>query len=340
MLKHIVWFGLVSVLAGAVSVCARADETADQWSGRLFGQEIRRLPEVGDPSTTPALIVPPVETLPTPPALALPPVDTLPTPPSEDPLPGDDAASKPVANAPSKLSDVLTVGETFEMEPPEPPPEKLWDGSFNLGLDGSEGNTETFNLLFGFHANRKTNRNVLTLSLNYNKGTSRTVATADRLYFDGRFELLDNNSRWSLFVHETIEYDHFQPFDVRDTTDAGLGCRLIKSENTTLIGRFGSGFSHEYGGPDNGIYVSEAVFGLQFEHQLNKRQKFVGSVEYAPEMTYFLHYRIRTQAAWEVLLDEERNLSMRMGILDRYNSPANGARRNDLDYAMMLMWKF
>ena len=339
MPKHLLWLGFMSVLVAA-SLCARADETHYEWTGRLYGQEIWRLPDVADPATAPALLVPPVETLPTPPALAVPPVDTLPAPPPEDPPPGDDAASKPVANAPSRLSEVLTVGKTFEMEPSEPPPEKLWDGSLDLGLDGSEGNTETFNLQFGFRANRKTDRNALTLSLNYNKETSKTVATADRLYFDGRFELLASSSRWSLFIHETIEYDQFQPFNVRDTTDAGLGYRLIKNESTTLVGRFGSGFSHEYGGPEDGVYVPEAVFGLQFEHQLNKRQKFVGSVEYAPEVSDFLHYRIRTQAAWEVLLDEERNLSMRMGVLDRYNIPANGARPNDVDYAMMLMWKF
>ena len=39
-------------------------------------------------------------------------------------------------------------------------------------------------------------------------------------------------------------------------------------------------------------------------------------------------------------LDQEKNLSLRMGVLELYNSIPDGARPNDLDYAMMLMWKF
>ncbi len=102
--------------------------------------------------------------------------------------------------------------------------------------------------------------------------------------------------------HETVEYDEFQPFDVRDTSDVGIGYRLIKTDLTTLIGRFGGGFSHEYGGPENGEYIPEAVFGLQLERQISKRQKILGVVEYAPDVGDFLRYRIRTQAALEVLL--------------------------------------
>ena len=97
-----------------------------------------------------------------------------------------------------------------------------------------------------------------------------------------------------MFVHETIEYDRSQPFDVRDTSDAGVGYRLIKTDLTTLIGRLGGGFSHEYGGPENGQYIPEAVFGLQLDCQLSKRQKLLGAVEYAPDVGDFLRYRIRT----------------------------------------------
>ena len=291
-----------------------ADESAPRW----YGPEIWRLP--------------PVTAAATPSALALPPAETIAAPPP--------SGTPPVANAPAALSGVLTTDVPIKIKPSDPGVTKLWDGSFNLGLDGSEGNSESYNFHFGFHAGRKTASNILSLSLDYNKATAQTVPTTDRLFFDGRFEWLIGQTRWSWFVHETIEYDEFQPFNVRDTSDAGLGYRLIKNENTTLIGRLGSGFSHEYGGPENGQYIPEMVFGVQLEHQISKRQKILGLVEYAPDVGDFLRYRIRTQAALEVLLDEEKNLSMRMGVLERYNSDPNGARPNDLDYALMLMWKF
>ena len=107
-----------------------------------------------------------------------------------------------------------------------------------------------------------------------------------------------------------------------------------------LIGRVGAGFSHYYGGPENGLYVPEIVYGLQVERQIGKRQKLVGIVEYAPDVGDFLRYRIRTQAARDITLDQEKNLGLRIGVLDIYNSVSDGARPNDLDYALMVMWKF
>jgi putative salt-induced outer membrane protein YdiY len=292
----------------------------------LYTQEIWRLPPVGQASP---FAQPPAEIIPTPPVLAIPPAETIPAAKSDD--------KPPTANAPASLSGVLSDGERFEIKPDA---DKLWDGSFNLGLDGSEGNTEAVNFRFGVNAVRKSEFSILTANLDYKKQTSNTQTTADRLYFESRLERLIAQSRWSLFVHETIEYDRSQPFNVRDTSDMGVGYRLIKTELTTLIGRLGGGFSHEYGGPENGQYIPEAVFGLQLDCQISKRQKILGAVEYAPDIGDFLRYRIRTQAALEMSLDQEKNLALRLGVLERYNSMPDGALPNDLDYAMMLMWKF
>ena len=75
------------------------------------------------------------------------------------------------------------------------------------------------------------------------------------------------------------------------------------NEITTLIGRFGGGFSHEFGGPENGKIIPEAVFGIQLEKKIGKRQKFLGSMQYASPLVHFDRYRLRSQAALELLLD-------------------------------------
>jgi len=326
-------------------VAASAQDWDKSYGTRFMGPEIWRLPPVKEfPALTPSLG--PTASCATPSALNVPryemprapapPPAPPPEPPVEPPLVEAPLAEPPADDVPAP-SDVPVEEETA---PPEPKKEKIWSGNVDLGVDGSEGNTEVFNLRCSMKAVRKVDISTTTLSLSYSRQTSKTIATQERLYFDGRYEQLLGGSRWSAFFHQTIEYDQFQPFDVRDTSDIGFGYRLIDRENTTLIGRFGGGFSHEYGGPNDGEYVPEAVFGMQFEHQLNKMQKFIGSVEYAPDVTQFSRYRIRSQAALEIVLSEERNLSMRIGVLNRYNNEPNNARPNDLDYAMMLMWKF
>ena len=87
------------------------------------------------------------------------------------------------------------------------------------------------------------------------------------------------NSPWSCYIHDTVDYDEFQAYNVLDTADTGLGYRLLKNDNITLIGRIGGGYSHYYGGPDNGRYFPEAVFGFNLEEQISKRQKLLATVE-------------------------------------------------------------
>ena len=59
-----------------------------------------------------------------------------------------------------------------------------------------------------------------------------------------------------------------------------------------------------------------------------------------PDVTDFLDYRLKSKASWEVLLDEETNLSLKVSLLDRYDSTPNGKKANDLDYTLTLLWSF
>ena len=133
-------------------------KAADPSSG-LYVPEIWRLPAVGDPSP---FAQPPAEIIPTPPVLVVPPAETISVP--------DLPLKPPVVNGPTSLSGILSDGEHIEIKPD---PDKLWDGSFNLGLDGSEGNTEAFNFRFNVNATRKTELSVLTANLDYKKQTSQ-----------------------------------------------------------------------------------------------------------------------------------------------------------------------
>lgn len=247
----------------------------------------------------------------------LPPVESIPPGPRQVPPPAEEIL--PTAEPASRV--------------------KLWEGSFKLGLDGSEGNSQTFNFRFGLDAKRKTKQSVLSLDLDYHKSINDSLETAHRLFFDWRLERLHKTSPWSWFVHGTTVYDEFQPWDVRVGIDTGFGRQLFKNDTTSLLGRFGGGWSREIGGLDD-AYVPELIFGLDFERQLSKRQKLTASGEYFPDVTKFGEYRIVTKAGWEVLLDEEMNLSLKLCIADRYNYPNPGGKLNDLDYSMILLWKF
>lgn len=221
---------------------------------------------------------------------------------------------------------------------PEPRP-RLWSGSFELGLDGSEGNSTRFNIRSGVDAKRKTDQDVLSLDLDYRKNTKESEETAHRAFFDWRYEWLFEDSPWTWFGHGTVDYDEFQAFDLRVAIDAGLGYEFVDTEATSFLARCGGGWSREIGGPDDD-YVPEAVFGLDFEHQLSKRHKLTATVDYTPDVTDPRDFRMKSKAAWEMLLDAEMNLSLKLSALDRYDSTPHGAKPNDVDYSITLLWKF
>jgi len=63
-----------------------------------------------------------------------------------------------------------------------------WEGSVELGLSGTEGNSETFNVRFGLKAKHKTPRLVRTLEITSIQKTAAGITTANTALIDGRLE--------------------------------------------------------------------------------------------------------------------------------------------------------
>lgn len=213
-----------------------------------------------------------------------------------------------------------------------------WTGSIELGMNGSEGNAQAFSMRAGANLKRETELYAMTLDASHARTTADSVETQNNALGKIKVDRKFGESPWTMFASGTAEYDEFKAFDLRLALHAGVGYKFIKTEATTLIGRVGSGVSHEIGGPDDS-YVPEALLGLDFEHQITARQKFVFKTEYLPEWGDFENYRLVSDASWECLLDEASNLSLKIGAIDRYDSTPNGRKPNDIDYLLLLMWK-
>ncbi len=290
--------------------------------------------ETGPTGGTQPLIVhtPDVERLP-PVGNAQPPADWVSKPQFHDFL-LDQGIQSPDVKKPKEEDAVLIEEDEREK------PIKLWEGSFTLGLDGAEGNNEAMNLHAGFNAKRRTELHLLYLDLDYNRRTTNTINTANWLFSEARYERLILETPWSLFVESTGEYDEFQDFNFRITAHAGVGYWWFRTKQASFKTRFGSGFSHEIGGPKDKYYTPEMIVGIDYERRVSHRQKLVATVDYMPNETDFTEFRLYSLAGWEFLLDQETNLSLRLAVRNRYNSSPGTALPNDLDYAALLLWKF
>jgi len=258
----------------------------------------------------------------------LPPVNE--PPPATSPefvLPPEEVATPPGMDA-----EIIV-----EEAPPAPP--KIWESSLEFGLNGSTGNSEVFTIRFGAHAKRCVPHDTLTLDLNYSKGSRSGELAEHRALFDARNEWLFKGSPWTPFVKGSLEYDEFRAFDVRVVANGGLGYQIIKNDVTTWIARLGSGISQEIGGPDDDI-VPEGLAGMEYEHKFSDRQKISASTEYFPDIGDISDFRATNKAAWELLVDPTWNTSLKLSANHRYDSTPHGLKKNDLDYTLLVMWKY
>jgi hypothetical protein len=134
-----------------------------------------------------------------------------------------------------------------------------------------------------------------------------------------------------------------KPLTFSFSNKPGIGPQylLLKSEDTTFMGRVASRFAQTYPGLSEEEHVSEVLFGCQFEHRLSRRNKVLSAVEYARNPADLSgSHQIRTQAAWEFLLDPEENLSLRSAVLESSNYTPNREQAKNLNYSLNLLWKY
>ncbi len=134
--------------------------------------------------------------------------------------------------------------------------------------------------------------------------------------------------------------EKMRSLDVGDKPDIGLRYPLVKNQDTTFLGRLDGGFSRDYASLAGGQQVPEFLLGAEAEHQFDKRNKVLGSVEYARDVTDPSRTRARSEATWETLLDPDRNVSLRTGVQESSNKTPTGERAKNVDYKLDLIWKF
>lgn len=215
-----------------------------------------------------------------------------------------------------------------------------WQNSAEAGINGATGNTESLTVQTGARFKRKTEQNLFDLRLLQNRTKTAGQISQNNVLLYGDFERKLGGSKWNNFIKQGLEYDELKAFNARYFINTGLGYNWIDVDGLLFSTRFGAGTSREFGGP-NDKWIPEALFGTTYDHQVNKRNKLVAKFDYFPNWTDFGDYRTISDLSWEYLMSEERNLSLKLGALHRYDSqPSGAAKPSDLNYSLMLLYKF
>lgn len=242
---------------------------------------------------------------------------------------------------------VQVTGVRVEKEAPPPPPPpppptffEGWTGSLEAGASGSEGNTENMTLRSGVGLERLTPEMETRFNAFYTFATDEGEKSKSRGEVSLRNDWLFKDSPWGFFAKGTAEYDEFQDWRWRLSGFAGPSYTVIQNDDTLLRFRAGAGVTRELGGSDNDL-KPEALLGVDFSHAFTKHQKFFVTSDLLPSLDDFGEFRWNTKAGYEIMIDPEARLSLRLGIDNRYDSdPGPGSENNDLDYFALLAWAF
>jgi putative salt-induced outer membrane protein YdiY len=218
---------------------------------------------------------------------------------------------------------------------------KSWTGGIEIGLNGSEGNSENFNVHAGANAQRKTDLYDTRLSLTYLRASADGDVTKNRFEANAQNDwIFAKGSPWRYFIRGTYENDDFQDWQQRLTLSNGLGYAFIENERTTFIGRAGVGVRRDWGSSDN-RWHPEGLLGMDLSHKLTERQLLTATVELFPDLLDLSDFRARVKVGWEILVDPETKMSLKLGVEDRYDSdPGPDKKKNDIDYFALLVWSF
>lgn len=214
-----------------------------------------------------------------------------------------------------------------------------WDGRFGAGINGSTGNTETFNARIAFNAERKTDRMETFYDAVFVYSTDNGDQSANRFETGIRNDWLLEGP-WRLFAQARYEFDDEQDWDHRPSGAVGVGYEFINNDKTTLIGRAGLGGSQTIGGSDES-FRPEGLLGIDLTHKLNDATSIAAGTTYFPSLDPFGEFRLNSYGELRVALAEESNMFVAAGVAHRHDSdPGDNSKNNDLDYYLNLGWDF
>lgn len=244
-----------------------------------------------------------------------------------------------------------------------------WLVGVELGLNGALGNSQSYNLRLSARGQRDSNNGELLAEVTYIRAEAASSDNRDadgngvadrpnleltdsKLLASLRNDWLSADGPWRYFVEATADADQFKDYDLRWSIASGPGYSFLNSTDSTVVGRIGAGLSEELGGEDQSL-VPELLFGGDWKHRLSQRQKLTAKLTVYPDLSAFGELRSVVKGSWDIDLDPQHNLKLRLGIEDRYDSKPEDeivniggvdlpkrTEHNDLDYYATLLFEF
>ena len=214
------------------------------------------------------------------------------------------------------------------------------NAQLELGLNGSEGNTDEMDLRAAFKAGKTDDRTRWKLDTAYNLSKTNNERTTNDATVGLVNDWLLPDSKWFYFAQGRFDYDEFQDWERRVSGSGGLGYQFIKNDTWDVLGRFGGGVTKNFGDVDDDLNP-EGQIGGEMTWRISKLQTLGARTTVFPNLDDHGESRIISAAEWTMQLDRFEGLSFKLGLENEYESEtSDDSDHNDLTYYGALVISF
>lgn len=230
-------------------------------------------------------------------------------------------------------------------EPPKPSLLRLivsdWKGEVKFGFEFGSGNNDRTRFSGGFNINKQYWGHRTQIYSEYFIATDNRGESENRLVSRFTQDWSTGGSKWSgVFLRVLGDADRFRDYDYRLNISTGANYQAYKDDETGVLFRVGGSARREFGARDEDI-VPEGAFYINADHRISDTQRVDFALDYLPEIERPERYRLNTRANWNIDINPEAGLGLRLSINNRYDSRVTGSReRNDFDFIAYLIWNF
>lgn len=211
-----------------------------------------------------------------------------------------------------------------------------WERQFDLGISGSEGNSQSQNIHSEITAKAESEERRWDVQLAYDSAEEDGEQSRQEFFTEVNRDWLTPGSPHYYFATGRYDWDDFQDWDYRVNGAGGYGYEFVNRPDWTLRGKAGLGASREFGGEEDEL-APEGLLGLESKWKLSEHH----SVEFAstvyPRLDEAGEFRNLTALQWVNKLNS--TMRLKIGLTNEYDSDvADDTRHNDFKYITSLSW--
>lgn len=208
----------------------------------------------------------------------------------------------------------------------------FWSGFFDTGLSFTAGNAETKSFTTSARAQRKTQRDKITIYetsvFAQNDTTGESITTANAIRGGTRYDI-NMSEKLFTFGFVDLEYDQFQDLDLRNVLGGGLGYHIKNSERWTWDFFSGGSFNQEFFNNDITRRSAEIVLGEEMNYLFTDSTSWSHRIAVYPNMSDTGEYRLQFDTS--VTSDLWEWLGWHVTLSDRFlSNPVPGRQKNDV----------